>query len=162
MPLDGKDRVSTRTDIPERSPYYTEYVPHEPTAAQRLDPEDPIDLNERIAQTEAEMEEQRRREGVRIARRLVVGFVLIVLTFVLCWFVLPEIGLHLPPIVPFAAFGAIVFGTIMASVGNRDTPPDDDDLRLGDSCDGASCGCGGPRPIGERSRLAQNARDARR
>jgi hypothetical protein len=147
--------VSTQTQIPDRSPYYTGYVPHEPSAAERLDPDNPIDLNEQIARAEADMEEQRRREGVRIARRLVVAFGLIVLMFAMCWFVLPRMGLDLPPAVPIAAFAAILFGTFMATVGDRDTPPEDDDLRLGDSCDGHSCGCGGPRPIGELSRKAR-------
>jgi len=151
--------VSTSTNIPERSPYYTEYVPHEPSAAERLDPKNPIDLNERIAQTEAEMEEQQRLEGVRIARRLVVAFGLIVLMFAMSWFVLPRMGLDLPPAVPIAAFVAIMFGTIMASIGDRESTPDDDDLRLGDSCDGASCSCGGPRPIGELSRRARQQRN---
>ena len=146
--------MTTHTDIPDRSPYYSGYVPHEPSAAERLDPANPIDLNERIEQTEAEMEEERRREGVKIARRLVVAFGLIVFLFAMCWFVLPRMGLDLPPAVPIAAFVAILFGTFMATVGDRDTPPEDDDLRLGD-CDGNACGCGGPRPLGEMSRKAR-------
>jgi len=133
------------------SPYYTGYVPHEPSAAERA--ESGIDLNEQIAHDEAALAEQRRQATVKLARRLVVAFILIALTAVGCWVVLPHYGLVLPPILPILAFATIVIGTVLAGAPEPQERRENNADWCDDGC--TSCGCGGPRPIGEMSRRAR-------
>lgn len=86
-------------------------------------------------------QEQDQPERPAIARRLVVAFVLVALIAVLCFVVLPEYGLHLPPMVPLLGFVVIVVGTLLGSEPGPRKPKC--------ACDdeGRPICCGGPRPL---------------
>lgn len=85
-------------------------------------------------------EEQSRR----LARRLVIAFILIVLTGVVFFIVVPLMGVHLPLIVPVLCFVAIVVGAVIVHAGEapeekQPCPRDDEGRPIG-------C-CPGPRPL---------------
>ncbi len=88
-------------------------------------------------------EAHNRREGRRLLLRLIVAFALVILLGFVCFVVLPGFGVHLPPIVPLAAFAAIVVGSLLTAKAEGHFPPpqrkpDDDGRPIG-------C-CPGPRP----------------
>ncbi len=88
-------------------------------------------------------EEHKRREGRRLLLRLIVAFALVILLGFVCFVVLPGFGVYLPPIVPIAAFAAIVVGSLLTAKAEGHFPPpqrkpDDDGRPIG-------C-CPGPRP----------------
>jgi len=109
------------------------------------------------ARERVRIEDEQNKEGVKLARRLVVAFVLILILGVVFYVVLPEFGLKLDPIVPVLSFLAILVGAVMTAVEeNKDADglgedDDDDD----DSCGSGGCGndgcavgmCPGPRPL---------------
>lgn len=87
-------------------------------------------------------EEQSRR----LARRIVIAFVLIVVTAGVFFIGVPLMGVDLPLIVPTMCFITIVVGSVMAHIGDspehRDPPPKRDD-----DCGCAVGCCPGPRPL---------------
>lgn len=99
-------------------------------------------------------EDDRNKEGVKLARRLIVAFVLVCLLGIVFYAVLPQWGLRLPPIVPALSFIAIFAGAVLTALDENkpDTLDDEDDTRVLDqrSCkdDGCAVGmCSGPRPL---------------
>jgi len=87
-------------------------------------------------------EEQSRR----LAHRIVIAFVLILVTAVIFFIVVPLMGVHLPIIVPMMCFIAIAVGSVMAHVG--DAPDQRVDMpKKKDDCGRAVGCCSGPRPL---------------
>jgi|GEM_PF-5991462 len=87
-------------------------------------------------------------DGARLARRLLVAFLLIAGVWVLFVTLLAQ---HISPMVPVLASGAIMLGSILAAMPERkDEAPESDDL---DDAKPIGC-CSGPRPLGEMSRKA--------
>lgn len=87
-------------------------------------------------------EEQSRR----LAHRIVIAFVLIMVTAVLFFIVVPLMGLHLPIAVPLMCFVTIAVGSVMAHIGDapdhrQPAPKKDDDCGCAVGC------CPGPRPL---------------
>lgn len=102
-------------------------------------------LEQARVRLKAEHEVNRHDEqGRRLARRLMVAFVLVLVTAVACFIVVPGMGVHLPPIVPILCFAAIVAGSLMAHAGDAPEP------RRPKPCDDEGCPvgcCPGPRPM---------------
>ncbi len=98
----------------------------------------------RAAEIDCDRAERDRIEGQRLARRIFVAGALILVTAVICFVVLPAMKLHLPPVVPVVAFGAITLGALLTGhaegkVGAHPRKPAPDD--------GCAVGCcSGPRP----------------
>ncbi len=108
------------------------------------------------ARERVRQEDEQNKEGVKLARRLVIAFILIVLLGVVFYVVLPQYGLKLDPIVPVLSFLAILIGAVMTAVEeNKDSDNSDDDSNdeSGGCCggsdnDGCAVGmCSGPRPL---------------
>ena len=106
------------------------------------------------------IEDEQNKEGTKLAKRLIVAFILILFLGVIFYIVLPLYGLKLDPIVPVMSFLAILIGAIMTAVEeNKDSngsddsdDSDDEDNRSGGCCndnnDGCAVGmCPGPRPL---------------
>lgn len=55
------------------------------------------------------------KEGVRLARRLVLAFVAVMILAVSFHIVMPAFGLYLPPVVPILCYVAIAAGAIMTA-----------------------------------------------
>ena len=93
-------------------------------------------------------EDIKNKESQRLARRLLVAFILIVLLGVGFYIVLPHYGLRLPPYVPMLCFGAIAVGALL---NTGETPRNDlhDDDDQDANCDGGCAVgmCPGPRPL---------------
>lgn len=53
--------------------------------------------------------------------RLLIALVLCILLALVCWVVLPHVGVYMPPAVPLLGFAAIAGGTIVAA-WERGTP----------------------------------------
>ncbi len=107
------------------------------------------DARERIRE-----QDDRNKEGVKLARRLIVAFILILILGVVFYAVLPRWGLRLPPIVPALSFVAILIGAVLSAMDQHapDDREDRGDTRVLDqrSCkdDGCAVGmCSGPRPL---------------
>ena len=83
-------------------------------------------------------------QGKRLARRIIIAFVLIVLTAV-AFFIAPVMGVDVPPIVPVMCFAAIVLGSVMAHAG--DAPDRNPPKPRKDDCGCAVGCCPGPRPM---------------
>ena len=119
-------------------------------------PDDPDRLLDEARERIRKQDEQN-REGVRLARRLVIAFILIALLGIVFYIVLPEYGLRLDPIVPVLSFLAIFLGAVLtASEENKDEDDfwdDPDDPRGpngGGGCENDGCAvgmCPGPRPL---------------
>jgi len=116
-------------------------------------PDDPDSLLEEARQRIHD-EDERNKESNKLARRLLVAFILIVLLGVVFFIVLPYYGLRLPPFVPILCFGAIATGAILSaneSDPDHDNDPGSGDGSGGDDCDGGGgCAvgmCPGPRPL---------------
>lgn len=103
---------------------------------------------------QAARDEINRAEGQRLARRLFIAGALILVAAVVCFVVLPGVGLLLPPVVPVVAFVAIATGALLTghAEGKIGTPPDDSSLAHANPSpdsrdDGCAVGCcPGPRP----------------
>ena len=54
------------------------------------------------------------RTRERIIRRLFVAFVLILVTALVCWLVLPKAGFYVPPWLPLAVFAIIVLSALFS------------------------------------------------
>lgn len=127
-----------------------------------LPPEDPDRLLDE-ARERIRLQDEQNREGVRLARRLIIAFVLVMILGVIFYVVLPQYGLKLNPLVPVLSFIAIFAGAILTAVeeskGEDDHWDDPDDPRgpngpngrggSGDcNNDGCAVGmCSGPRPL---------------
>ncbi len=86
---------------------------------------------------------QYEEQSRRLARRLVVAFVLVLVTAVVFFLIVPRFGVHLPLFVPLLCFAVIALGSVLAHTG--DAPPDLRKPTRED--DGFSVGCcPGPRP----------------
>ena len=88
-------------------------------------------------------ETHKRREGRRLLMRLIVAFTLVILLGFVCFVVLPDFGVLLPPIVPIAAFAAIVIGSLLTAKAEGHFPPPQ--RRREDEGRPIGC-CPGPRP----------------
>ena len=117
-------------------------------------PNDPESLLDEARQRVRD-EDELNKESTKLARRLLVAFVIILLMGVVFYIVLPYYGLRLPPFVPFLCFGAIATGAIL-SLNEGDGPGtgggDDDDTpgSGGGGCNDGGCAvgmCPGPRQL---------------
>lgn len=110
--------------------------------------EDEVDeiFSKAIDEDQAERE---RLEGIRITRRLVVAFVLIMLTGAVCWVVLPRYGMVLPLPAVLMIFFVMAFASLAPLLESRPKAAPPEDM-------GRPLKCGGPRPIGELSRQRQD------
>ena len=115
----------------------------------------PDEIDEIFARAIEEDDAERERlEGIRIARRLVVAFILVMATGAICWVVLPRFGMSLPPAAVLALFGVMAFASLAPLFENRKpaaTPPEPDTSR--------PISCCGLRPVGEASRKRAERRD---
>tara|TARA_R110000744_G_scaffold377680_1_gene492936 strand:+ start:130 stop:603 length:474 start_codon:yes stop_codon:yes gene_type:complete len=124
-------------------------------------PEDPDRLLDE-ARERIRLQDQHNKEGVKLARRLIVAFVLILILGIVFYVVLPVYGLKLNPMVPVLSFIAILVGAIMTAVEeqkDQDDHWDDPDDPRGpnggkpnnqDGCNNDGCAvgmCPGPRPL---------------
>ena len=105
------------------------------------------DARERVRE-----QDERNKEGVKLARRLIVAFILILILGVAFYAILPQWGLRLPPIVPALSFVAILIGAVLSAVDQNRSEERNEDTRVLDerSCkdDGCAVGmCSGPRPL---------------
>jgi hypothetical protein len=93
-------------------------------------------------------EDDRNKESSRLARRLLIAFILIVLLGVGFYIVLPYYGLRLPPFVPILCFGAIAVGALL---NTGETPYERSSHNDEQGCTGeGGCAvgmCPGPRPL---------------
>lgn len=103
-------------------------------------------------------------DGVRLARRLFVAAILIAITAIVCWVILPQYGMTLPVMVPPLVFVAIFLGAVLTHAEEHAERDDEMDLQedpstglaptsnaIGQACqtpdgDGRPITCGGPRP----------------
>lgn len=106
----------------------------------------PDDLLEQARlRLKAEHDANRHEEqGKRLARRIIIAFILIVITAV-AFFVAPVMGVDVPPIVPVMCFATIVLGSVMAHAG--DAPEESRPNTRDDDCGCAVGCCPGPRPM---------------
>ncbi|MFK7758669.1 MAG: hypothetical protein AB8C13_01840 [Phycisphaerales bacterium] len=116
-------------------------------------PEDPDRLLDEARQR-IRLQDEHNREGVKLARRLIIAFILILILGVVFYIVLPQFGLKLDPIVPALSFLAILVGAILTARDELDNDPfnddplDDDDPDNSCNNDGCAVGmCPGPRPL---------------
>ncbi len=84
-------------------------------------------------------------QSKRLARRIVIAFILIVLTGI-AFVVAPVMGVTVPPIVPILCFVTIVVGAVMAHAGDS---PEQREIKAKkkDDCGCAVGCCPGPRPL---------------
>ncbi len=93
-------------------------------------------------------EDDRNKESSKLARRLLVALILIVMLGVGFYIVLPFYGLRLPPYVPMLCFGAIAVGALLNTGETPHTDLLDDDDQEGNCDGGCAVGmCPGPRPL---------------
>jgi hypothetical protein len=101
---------------------------------------------EQLAQQRAEAE---RKEGARLARRILIAGLLITLTAVASFAVLPSMGVTIPITVPLVAFIAIAAGALLTGKAEGILP--DPDAGARHACDsGRPAGCCGPQPLRTR------------
>lgn len=87
-------------------------------------------------------EEQSRR----LARRIVIAFVLIMVTAIIFFIAVPLMGVDLPVIVPVMCFITIAVGSVMAHIG--DAPEHRVPVpKKNEECGCAVGCCPGPRPL---------------
>jgi len=101
-------------------------------------------------------------DGGKLAKRLIIAFILIAITAVLNFVFLRKWDMDLPPMVLLGAFGVIFVASILPSFEAKPESFEDDD---DSSSSGGGCAigcCQGPRPIGELSRKAAQRRDQSR
>ncbi|USN99599.1 MAG: hypothetical protein H6810_02750 [Phycisphaeraceae bacterium] len=102
-------------------------------------------LDQARVRLRAEYEANRYEEqGRRLARRIVVAFVLVVITAVIFFIIVPSLNVHLPVFVPVLCFAVIVLGSVLSHTG--DAPPQRPP-RKRDDCGCAVGCCTGPRPL---------------
>ena len=100
-------------------------------------------------------------DGGKLAKRLIIAFILIAITAVLNLVVLRKWDMDLPPMVLFGAFGVIFVASILPSFEAKPESFEDEDESS--SSDGCAVGCcQGPRPIGELTRKAAQRRNQAR
>ncbi len=122
-------------------------------------PEDPDHLLDEARERIRKQDEQN-REGVKLARRLIIAFILVTILGVIFYVVLPQYGLKLNPLVPVLSFLAIFAGALLTTIEeNKDEDdhwddPDDprgpNGPRGSDGCNNDGCAvgmCPGPRPL---------------
>lgn len=66
------------------------------------------------AREQVREEDERNKESNRLAKRLFIALVLIILLGAVFYVVLPTIGLRLPPFVPILCYAAIAAGAILS------------------------------------------------
>ena len=76
-------------------------------------PNDPESLL-KDARDRVRKEDERNKESSRLARRLFVALLLIVMMGIVFYLVLPYFGLRLPPLVPLLCYAAIAAGAILS------------------------------------------------
>lgn len=59
--------------------------------------------------------ERSEKEGVRLARRLVMAFVAVAILAAVFHIAMPAFGVHLPPVVPILCYVTIATGAIMSA-----------------------------------------------
>lgn len=121
-------------------------------------PDDPDHLLDE-ARERIRLQDEQNKEGVRLARRLLVAFILIAILGVVFYIVLPQYGLKLSPLVPVLSFLAILTGAILSAReelkdedDHWDDPDDPRGPNGGRDSDGNNDGCAvgmcpGPRPL---------------
>lgn len=77
-------------------------------------PDDPDHLLDE-ARERIRLQDEQNKEGVKLARRLLVAFILIAILGVVFYIVLPQYGLKLSPLVPVLSFLAILAGAILSA-----------------------------------------------
>lgn len=92
-------------------------------------------------------------DGGRLAKRLIVAFVLIVGMGIVNITVLRRYGVDMPPAVLLGVFAVILIASVISAVeaGSKRTPAEDD---CADEGCAVGC-CSGPRPVGELTRKAR-------
>lgn len=83
--------------------------------------DDPDDLLEQ-ARLRIRAEDEQNKEGAKLARRIIVAFVLILVMGVVFYAVLPQYNLRLPPVVPALSFICIVIGAVLTRPSDPDGP----------------------------------------
>ncbi|MBL4809150.1 MAG: hypothetical protein JKY43_03710 [Phycisphaerales bacterium] len=132
----------------------------EPESNPLIGPDGIIDDSSQLmdqARERVRLEDEQNKEGVKLARRLVTAFILVLILGVVFYVVLPQYGLRLDPLVPVLSFLAILIGAVMTAVEENkdsdDSVDDDSDDESGGCCggsnnDGCAVGmCPGPRPL---------------
>jgi len=115
-------------------------------------PDDVLEQARRRLQSE-HIENQAEEQGRRLARRLLIAFLLIGAVSVVFFVVLPQFGIALPAIVPILCCATIAVGAIMSFVGDFDARRQSAGLTDDpQSCDPGDPGrpigcCPGPRPL---------------
>ncbi len=99
-------------------------------------------------------------DGGKLAKRLIIAFLLIVAIGVVNIAVLRRYDVDLPPIVLLGVFGVILIASIVPSFENAVQRRDVEDDCTDEGCS-VGC-CSGPRPIGELSRKARQHLDQHR
>ena len=94
-------------------------------------------------------------DGGRLAKRLIIAFVLIIGIGVINIAVLRRYSVDLPPLVLLGTFAVILIASLapMFEAAMQQPRADDDDDCTDDGCS-VGC-CSGPRPIGEMTRKAR-------
>lgn len=99
-------------------------------------------------------------DGGKLAKRLIIAFVLISATAILNFVVLRRYEMDLHPIVLFGAFGVILVASLLPAIEAGMNAESDAPEPVDDAC-AIGC-CQGPRPIGELSRKAAKHRNQMR
>ncbi|GAB5495705.1 MAG: hypothetical protein Phyf2KO_07850 [Phycisphaerales bacterium] len=99
-------------------------------------------------------------DGGKLAKRLIIAFVLIAATAVLNFVVLRRYEMDLHPVVLLGSFGVILIASILPAIESGMTKESQEQEPIDNSC-AVGC-CQGPRPIGELSRKAAARRNQMR
>lgn len=87
-----------------------------------------------------------RKEGARLARRIMIAGLLIIAIAIACLIALPAMGLDLSLMVPVVAFVAIASGAWLTGRAEGVVP--DADAGSRHTCDDGKClSCAGPQPL---------------
>ena len=99
-------------------------------------------------------------DGGKLAKRLIIAFVLIATTAVLNFVVLRRYDMDLHPVVLLGSFGIILIASILPAIESGMSKDNSEPEPIDDAC-AVGC-CQGPRPIGELSRKAAARRNQMR
>ncbi|MEM7756301.1 MAG: hypothetical protein AAF297_11760 [Planctomycetota bacterium] len=67
-------------------------------------------------------EDEYGEQGKKLARRILIAFILILLTAAAFFVILPSMGLKLHPVVPLASFATIAIGAVLTHLGDKPPP----------------------------------------
>lgn len=100
-------------------------------------------------------------DGGKLAKRLIIAFVLIAAIALVNILVLRRFDMDLHPMVLFGAFGVILFSSVLSAIESKPKRVSEETSGSEDMGCAVGC-CQGPRPIGELSRKAQQRRNQMR